>query len=57
MHSFTCYISETDKWIPIKYATAVYTASCQVRNNVVQISEKLTVWITGTDLTTPSISK
>jgi len=56
MNSSTCYISETDKWIPVKYATPVYTASCQVRN-VVQISEKLTVWITGTDLTTSTISK
>jgi len=57
MHSSTCYISATDKWIPVKYATAVYTTSCQVRNNVVQISEKLTIQITGTDLSTSTISK
>jgi len=50
MHSSPCYISATDKWILVTYATAVYTANCQVRKNVVQISEKLTVRITGTDL-------
>jgi hypothetical protein len=38
-HSSKCHISETDKWISVKYTTVLYTTSCQVRNIVVQISK------------------